>query len=124
MIIDCFEMAEEVLQISAMVDQPSRYLYLTDSILEEIERSSDERLRKSRDLILRIRRRDLYRLVDEVLISENEIAMFKDWERQFQWPEHLKDQVHVDTSKINYGFGAKNPLEHMKFYGKDPNGKL
>jgi HD superfamily phosphohydrolase len=61
MITDALLAADPVLRISSAVDDMSRYTLLDDSIVNEIERSTDPRLEEARQILSRIRRRDLYR---------------------------------------------------------------
>ena len=63
--------AEEFLQISSKVDDPESFLELTDTILHNIEFSKNPELQRSRDIIMRIRRRDLYKCIDCVVIPDN-----------------------------------------------------
>jgi hypothetical protein len=41
MVVDVLVAADPVLKISDAIDKPSEYLHLTDSILENIEKSKD-----------------------------------------------------------------------------------
>lgn len=41
MIVDALLAADPVLKISERIDDPAKYLYLTDGILQEIEQSTD-----------------------------------------------------------------------------------
>lgn len=41
MVVDALIAADPVLKISQKIDNPDEYLYLTDSVLEDIERSTD-----------------------------------------------------------------------------------
>ncbi|KAG5062058.1 hypothetical protein JHK85_003241 [Glycine max] len=60
MVIDALVKANPFLQITSLIHQPSEFWKLDDSILKTIESSSQQELKESRDLIQRIRRRDLY----------------------------------------------------------------
>lgn len=77
MLVDALLAADPVLHISSMVDDPLEYRNMTDALLREIERSKDPSLAKSRELINRLRRRDLYKFVDQINIpSSSEIKSF------------------------------------------------
>lgn len=120
MIVDCLLAADAHLGISKRIDHPEQYLYLTDSILEEIERSTAPELSESRELLLRIRKRDLYRFVDVRVVPGKLKAH---WKNQVHFPAELSHAALLDTSSVNFGFGALNPLAHIRFYGKDPNSR-
>ncbi|KAA1479101.1 HD-domain/PDEase-like protein [Dentipellis sp. KUC8613] len=64
MIIDAMLAAEPYLKIAEQIEDPARYLYLDDSIMNFIERSEAPELEESRRIFGRIKNRDLYRCVD------------------------------------------------------------
>lgn len=68
MITDALVNADAQLGISSAVDNPEDYLNLTDDILRVIERSKTPELAKSREIMKRLRTRDLYKFVDEYLV--------------------------------------------------------
>ena len=47
-------------RMSDAIDHPAAYARLTDSVIRMIEYSADPGLKPARDLVLRIRKRDLY----------------------------------------------------------------
>jgi hypothetical protein len=94
MIVDALLLAEPHLKIAERIRDPKKFLYLTDSIMDRIQESTEpvsshiallrqpsllaiaftltptlQELEASRALFRRIARRELYRLVDYVLIS-------------------------------------------------------
>lgn len=126
MICDVFHLADPVLHLSAAVDSPKQYAKLTDCILREIETSEDPRLEAARSLIRRIRKRDLYRLVDETVlpVEANKKVLEK------VEPKHILDcyppareiltekDLHVQNLKINYAMKDRNPVDSVKFFHK------
>lgn len=71
MITDVLLAADPYIHISNAVQQGEQYMNLTDDILRVIERSSSDELAPARAIIKRIRTRQLYKFVDEVLIPQN-----------------------------------------------------
>lgn len=71
MITDALLAADEHFGISKAVDNGEDYLNLTDDILRVIERSKEEELAPARQIMRRIRTRDLYKFVDEYLIPKD-----------------------------------------------------
>jgi HD superfamily phosphohydrolase len=67
MITDALLAADPVLKISDAIDDMHRYMLLDDSILNEIARSTDSSLAKSRDILYRLNKRDLYRYYSPAL---------------------------------------------------------
>lgn len=53
--------SDSELKISSAVENPEEYLNLTDDILRTIERSKSPGLAKSREIMKRLRTRDLYK---------------------------------------------------------------
>lgn len=78
MIGDAFDLADEELGISEAIHDVERYTsFLTDNLLRTIESSRSPTLKTARDIIGRIRRRDLYKMVDEVLIDPKHFDSYK-----------------------------------------------
>uniref|UniRef100_A0A3B1IEC3 Deoxynucleoside triphosphate triphosphohydrolase SAMHD1-like n=1 Tax=Astyanax mexicanus TaxID=7994 RepID=A0A3B1IEC3_ASTMX len=72
-----FKLGEENLTICEAVNDLDTFTHLTDDILQEIERSTDDNLKQSQEIIKRIRDRDLYRFVDGELFKRNEVRSLK-----------------------------------------------
>ncbi|KIJ33206.1 hypothetical protein M422DRAFT_35579 [Sphaerobolus stellatus SS14] len=143
MIVDALIRADPYLQISGRINNPKRYTHLTDDILLEIERSECEELQPSRDIIRRVRTRDLYKLVDKTLlpwekrrlweekftaariveIAKNlDIPEFNEPDVQALVTELKPDHFIVDLSTLHHGMGDQFPLDNCMFYGKyNPN---
>ncbi|KAF8522437.1 hypothetical protein BU17DRAFT_64366 [Hysterangium stoloniferum] len=139
MIVDTLVKADPYLKIAARIHNPKKFVHLTDEILLEVERSECPELAASREIIHRIRTRDLYKLVDKTFLA---------WESRNKWrsqytPECIvetaktlrgpeidepgveqlikelkKDHIVVDVTELHHGMGDKYPLENCKFYGK------
>ncbi|KAI9002319.1 hypothetical protein BC832DRAFT_593626 [Gaertneriomyces semiglobifer] len=117
--------ADAPLGLSASVDDMRQYMFLTDSILKEIERSSDPQLEKSRAIIKRIRKRDLYRFVDQILVplhlaTEIKASITADAIVACQEAEdHLiADDVIVEWLKLGYAMKDRNPVDNIGFFSK------
>ncbi|KAI0269351.1 hypothetical protein BC834DRAFT_865983 [Gloeopeniophorella convolvens] len=64
MLVDAMLAAEPYLKIAGQIDNPDRYLVLTDEIWLEIQRSEAPELAESQRILERLENRDLYRCVD------------------------------------------------------------
>ncbi|XP_022725971.1 deoxynucleoside triphosphate triphosphohydrolase SAMHD1 homolog isoform X1 [Durio zibethinus] len=62
MVVDALTLANGELSISETIHEPAKFWKLDDSILRQIETSDKQELKEARDLILSIRRRDLYQV--------------------------------------------------------------
>ena len=71
MLADVLMLADDHMGVSDSIYDPERYMYLTDSIINEIERSREPQLEEARKLIKRIRKRDLYRCVDAKILEQH-----------------------------------------------------
>ncbi|KAI8801937.1 hypothetical protein BJ742DRAFT_661575, partial [Cladochytrium replicatum] len=129
MLTEAMLKADTVLDISSSIDSPQRFLYLTDSIIKEIERSRDDRLSESRELIRRIQRRDLFKLAGMIALEPEALTRVRKGDLN---PEVLSryapraepfcpDDCVVEWLEIHHGMKDKNPLEHVKFFNKYDN---
>ncbi|OMO78204.1 hypothetical protein CCACVL1_14578 [Corchorus capsularis] len=138
MVVDALTLANDELGISASIHEPSEFWKLDDSILKQIETSDKQELEDARDLILRIRRRDLYRYCNEYIVPKDNLKNFKEITSQDivcsqindGGPALKEEDVVVNNVKIDLTRGMKNPLESImvfqdfeseeKFTIKDP----
>lgn len=63
MIVDALMEANPVFKFHENLNNPEEYLHYTDNILTLIESSRDPNLKKSKDILNRIKIRDIYRHV-------------------------------------------------------------
>ncbi|XP_071913045.1 uncharacterized protein [Coffea arabica] len=96
MVVDALLQANNYLDITSHIQDPSEYWKLDDTIIKTIETAPDQELKESRDLILRIRRRNLYQKNGGVILREEDIAV---------------SNVRIDLTR-----GRHNPLESIHFF--------
>lgn len=122
MIVDMLLAADEYLQISSTVDDPTRYTYLTDGIIEEIGRSKCAELQESRRILSRIQQRDLYKCCDKMLVLPGQTEYTRDLVTPATIaacsPLLTENDVLVEFMHLGYGNGDKNPVEQTMFYHK------
>ncbi|ORX88996.1 HD phosphohydrolase domain-containing protein [Basidiobolus meristosporus CBS 931.73] len=126
MIIDAMLAADPYLNISKAIESPQDYLHLTDDILKQIERSKSEELLPARQIIKRIRQRQLYKFVDEFIIpSELKQYLTKSMVNEEQIVAQQKtgdniklEDVIVEWLSINYGKRSQNPVDSIKFFSR------
>ncbi|KAK2374535.1 hypothetical protein P8452_47127 [Trifolium repens] len=122
MVLDALVKADPYLQIASSIDQPSEFWKLDDSILKIIETSSQQELKESRDLILRIHRRDLYQFCNEFSVPKDRLDKFKSITphdivcSQVNGTNLKEDDVAVSNVKIDLTRGMENPLERINFF--------
>jgi HD superfamily phosphohydrolase len=127
MIRDILLAADDYLHISDSIRDPEKYLYMTDGILKEIEASKAPELKAARDLCHRLRCRDLYRCAHEILIPYKFHDMLTSKPDAVQ-PSHIaqyadssilsSEDVLIQSLKLNYAKGEKNPVDSVYFFKK------
>ncbi|KAG6766407.1 hypothetical protein POTOM_030487 [Populus tomentosa] len=123
MFVDSLIKADDYLQISSKIQDPAEFWKIDDSILKTIEISQDQELKEARDLIMRIRRRDLYQFCNEFSVPKDKLEHFKDITpqdivcSQENGDITLKEEdVIVCNVKIDLTRGRSNPLENFPYY--------
>ncbi|KAL8157104.1 uncharacterized protein LOC141672329 isoform X1 [Apium graveolens] len=123
MLVDALVKANNHLDILSCIDDPAEYWKIDDSIVKYIETAKSEELKESRDLILRIRRRDLYQFCNEFTVPKDQLEYFKDVTPQDIICSQKAGAVSLDEEdivvsniKIDMTRGRKNPLESINFF--------
>ncbi|XP_042498660.1 deoxynucleoside triphosphate triphosphohydrolase SAMHD1 homolog [Macadamia integrifolia] len=132
MCVDVLVEADSYLKISSQINRPADFWKLDDTILKRIETDTSDELRVSRDLIQRIRRRDLYQYCNEFAVPIDELEHFKPVTAQdivcSQKSSEVtlrEEDVIVSNVKIDLTRGRRSPLESIKFFQDyDSNEKL
>ncbi|KAJ7618503.1 hypothetical protein FB45DRAFT_931795 [Roridomyces roridus] len=135
MIVDALKLAEPILKIADRIDDPKKFLHLTDNIKPRIEESEDENLAASQAIFARIAMRDLYRFVDQRVVEWERRDLFKsritsgnivaearrkavEEASEMDLSDLTADSVIVDHSTMHYGMRERNPLDSVMFYSK------
>ncbi|XP_021299261.1 deoxynucleoside triphosphate triphosphohydrolase SAMHD1 homolog [Herrania umbratica] len=123
MVVDALLKANSYLEISSSIQDPSEYWKLDDTIIKTIEIAPDEELRESRDLIRRIRRRNLYQFCNEFSVPKDKLEHFKNVNAQDIVCSQknggvlLKEEdIAVSNVRIDLTRGRQNPLESINFF--------
>ncbi len=120
MLADILTLANAPLRIADSIRDPVHFMQMTDVILHKIEYSREPALAPARDLVHRLRRRDLYSFVDEVLLPEGcarAIAPEDVTTCQVGGDVDLvPDDIVLATVTLNFGMKNKNPIDNVKFF--------
>ena len=131
MISDILLLAEDHFKFTECIDTPEKYLRLTDCILRDIENSTASELQQARDLIGKLRRRQLYKMAGETIIpiptksdgstppagavmkqvTEADIIACR--------PAHsdlCESDIIVHNMTLNFAMKDKNPVDNILFY--------
>lgn len=123
MFVDALLKANDYLHISDAIFELDKFLQIDDSIMKIIETSSAPELKESRDLILRIRRRDLYQFCNEFSVPKDKLEHFKDvtpkdivCSQKSSGVTLKEEDIAVSNVRIDLTRGRNNPLESIKFF--------
>ena len=127
MVVDALAEADIVWnnEISNAIWSPQDFIKLDDTILKRIEWSREPGLQKGRDIVRRIRNRDLYTYVNEYTVPEIDIPNFKPVTEEDittcqgdnKIPGGLKpSDIVVHNMKIDYSMKNKNPVDSVYFF--------
>ncbi|CAA0820201.1 HD domain-containing metal-dependent phosphohydrolase family protein [Striga hermonthica] len=118
MLVDALISANSHLKIASDIQDPSQYWKLDDTIIKTIETLPDQELKEARDLILRIRRRDLYQYCNEYAVPKDKLENFKNVTAQDIVCSQKnggvtlrEEDVVVSNVRIDLARGRHNPLE-------------
>ncbi|XP_061353748.1 uncharacterized protein LOC133298474 isoform X2 [Gastrolobium bilobum] len=114
MVVDALVQANNYLEISSHILNPSEYWKLDDSIIKTIETAPNQELKEARELILRIRRRNLYQFCNEYVVPKDMLDNFK--KVTAQDIVCSQEDVAVCNVKIDFTRGKHNPLESINFF--------
>ncbi|KAJ3311505.1 SAM domain and HD [Boothiomyces sp. JEL0838] len=125
MICDALIAANPYLKISEYITNMKRYTTLDDSILLLIEKSDSKELAEARDIIRRIRKRDLYRFADQLIIPVEHFDDIDDTKitsatikSQITNPSITENDIIVQFMTLNYAMKDKNPVDSIRFFTK------
>ncbi|KAJ4711117.1 deoxynucleoside triphosphate triphosphohydrolase SAMHD1-like [Melia azedarach] len=132
MLVDALLEANGYLNISSSIQHPAEFWKLDDSIMKTILVDPRQELKEARDIMLRIRRRDLYQYCNEFSVPKDKLEHFKDitpqdivCSQKAGGATLQEEDVAVSNVRIDLTRGRNNPLESIQFFKDyDCNEKL
>eukprot|EP00727_Mastigamoeba_balamuthi_P000972 m51a1_g10872 hypothetical protein (618) ;mRNA; r:788-3050 len=118
MLSDTLRLADPVLKISDKLGDSKRFWKLTDCILREIEFSEDQGLLPAQQLIMRLRMRQLYKVVADRPVP-HQYAQDDSRVPELREALGLTDEdgdIIVAPYKLHYSMGDQNPVDRVCFY--------
>ena len=114
-------------EISNAVWKPEEFVKLDDTVLKRIEWSTEPALRGAQEILRRLRRRELYRYVNEFTVPPERMKQWKDVTPtdivscqdagNSAVPGGLRaEDIIVHNLKIDWAMKAKNPVDSVHFY--------
>ncbi|CAL9101633.1 unnamed protein product [Musa textilis] len=123
MVVDALVKANDYLKISSYPFDPAQFWKLDDTILKTIEFADSRKLKESRNIIQRIRRRDLYQFCNEYAVPKDKLEHFKDvtpqdvvCSQKANGVQLKVEDIAVSNVKIDLTRGKHNPLESISFF--------
>uniref|UniRef100_A0A804L068 HD/PDEase domain-containing protein n=1 Tax=Musa acuminata subsp. malaccensis TaxID=214687 RepID=A0A804L068_MUSAM len=123
MVVDALVKADDYLKISLYPFDPAQFWKLDDTILKTIEFADSKKLKESRNIIQRIRRRDLYQFCNEYAVPKDKLEHFKDvtpqdivCSQKANGVQLKEEDIAVSNVKIDLTRGKHNPLESISFF--------
>ncbi|TKW13011.1 hypothetical protein SEVIR_5G072000v4 [Setaria viridis] len=122
MLVDALIEANDYLGISLHANDAEDFWKLDDTIIKSIETAPNDELKKAKEIIQRIRRRELYKFCNEYSVPKDKLEHFKNVTAQdivcSQSSEVLlkEEDIAVSNVKIDLTRGKDNPLESIKFF--------
>lgn len=115
---------EKMLSISGTLDDMAAFEKLTDSIVDRIICSTDDKLKESRDILKKVKERKLYKCVghirkeiDETTLKNEYCLILKEIGSGLQ-----ENDIAIDVVYLHYGKKENNPIDFVRFYTKqNPN---
>ena len=134
MISDALFEANRVFRFDEAATDPAKYMHLTDSIVRTIEMDSRPELAASQDILKRLRRRELYKFCDELVIPPEAHHNFP-WKRvseadisacQGAGSVSLSpDDIIIHWNEMHYAMKDKDPLTAVHFFSQaEPDKKF
>ncbi|KAE9454601.1 hypothetical protein C3L33_13493, partial [Rhododendron williamsianum] len=123
MIVDALIKANDKLKIASSIHDPSTFWKLDDTIIKTIETHPSPKLKESKDLIQRIRRRELYQFCNGFSVPKENLEHFKN-----VIPQDIicsqkscgvtikEEDIAVANVKIDMTRGRNNPVD--RYVGK------
>ncbi|XP_039264168.2 uncharacterized protein LOC120339982 [Styela clava] len=113
--------------ISQCVEDPVAYTKLDDGIFQQILHSDGEHLKKAREILERIFRRDIYKCIGDEQLKEGQDVRVKEHEikKQIVGDSNIigVDDLEVSLVVLNYGDDDNNPVAKYRFYSKSEPSK-
>lgn len=118
---DALVSADQKYDFLSCLNDPKKYLPLTDMITNRISNSTDPCLAKSRAILDRIQTRNLYQFVEGFYL---ESWKWKDAFKVQDVVDHGDGEIQAEDvillpTKYDYGCGNNFPTDLVSFYGKD-----
>ncbi|KAG0566021.1 hypothetical protein M758_7G030500 [Ceratodon purpureus] len=126
MLVDALLLANDYLKLTSYIEGPSRFWKLDDTVLKTIETAEQPELQQAREVVLRMRRRQLYQFCNEYAVPKEHLEHFKDVTAKDIICSQTKpgvnlteDDVLVHATRIDFTRGLENPVSTRVHFFQD-----
>nr|XP_039257998.1 deoxynucleoside triphosphate triphosphohydrolase SAMHD1-like [Styela clava] len=115
------EHAIDGMKLSECAKKLSVFMKLDDGIFHTILNSTKKELKKSREILERIMRREIYQTVANEKMGDHQRGREYTEERikeKIGFQQNLREDLIVKIVKLNYGMKREDPVEQYNFYSK------
>merc|ERR1712137_424771 len=131
MIDDALTAADPYLKISDKIHDPEKFYLLTGSLLNSIESSQIEGMEKAKEIVKRLRKRQLYKLACEAIIPADDLSGITEKISKkaiAQCKLHVQsplseEHILIHKLTLNYAMKDKNPVDSIHFFNT-PSGRV
>jgi hypothetical protein len=120
MIQDCLILSDKHFNFLNAISDPEEYIKLDDNIIYTIEKfeDDDKDLEKAKQIVTRIRNRDLYKFIGQIIVDNIDIEKAYTDFLTLDNPNNFvkREDIELRVFSIDYGFGSKNPFDYTYFY--------
>ena len=127
MVVDALVEADAVWggEVSKAIWSPAEFAKLDDTVLKRIEWSKEPGMRAAQEVLRRLRRRELYKYVNEFTVPRERLAKYVDvtpaditgCQATSAVPGGLRpEDIIVQNLKIDWAMKAQNPVDRIHFY--------
>lgn len=115
----------KMFSISESIDDMAAYTQLTDQVYYHILYSTDPALEDARNILLRIQKRDLYKCLGQTILRKlRDKDEIPDIQRDIancieDGPKIEPEDIIIDMVTFDYGMRDRNPIDEVRFYGKN-----
>lgn len=126
MLVDALLLANDYLKLTSYIEGPSKFWKLDDTVLKTIEIAEQPELQQAREVVLRMRRRQLYQFCNEYAVPKEHLEHFKAPTAQDIICSQTKpgvnlteDDIVVHATRIDFTRGTENPVSSRVHFFQD-----
>lgn len=115
MYLDVLNEINSILDIKGSIDNPKKFLKITDNIFNIIEFLDDKKFDKAREIMDKIKHRKMYKFVEEINVDTKNIEeTIFNLKKKYDLNNYI-----IHNTTIGYTSNSYNPVDKVLFYKSD-----